>query len=175
MYDSQTIALNVVESTCVVDSYTVVDTPRTPAHNTPCPLPWVRDKAVDMEIPTEKCSHDLKKNLIHSIISFVSGFFPDVSAATPISVFSLCSFRFVVFLCKRDCYDGKNEIWSVLQVVVENMTIIWPVLFWSLDDLFRSQNTRRLPISRNAFPINFYRIRVKKYKNMRVLKSKREI
>ena len=27
MYDSQTIALNVVESTCVVDSYTVVDTP----------------------------------------------------------------------------------------------------------------------------------------------------
>ena len=75
MYDIQTIALNVVESTCVVDSYTVVDTPRTPAHNTPCPLPWVRDKAVDMEIPTETCSHDLKKNLIHSIISFVSGFF----------------------------------------------------------------------------------------------------
>ena len=38
MYDSQEIALNVVESTCVVDSYTVVDTPRTPVHNTPCPL-----------------------------------------------------------------------------------------------------------------------------------------
>ena len=28
----------------------------------------------------------------------------------PISVFSLCSFRFDVFLCKRDCFDGNNEI-----------------------------------------------------------------
>ena len=35
MNDSPTIALNVVESTCVVDCYTVVDTPRTPVHNTP--------------------------------------------------------------------------------------------------------------------------------------------
>ena len=43
MYDSQTIAINVVESTCVVDSYAVVDTPRTPVHNTPCPLHWVRE------------------------------------------------------------------------------------------------------------------------------------
>ena len=43
VYDSQTIALNVVESTCVVDSYTVVETPRTPVHNTQCPLYWVRD------------------------------------------------------------------------------------------------------------------------------------
>ena len=30
MYDSQTIALNDFESTCVADSYTVVDTPQTP-------------------------------------------------------------------------------------------------------------------------------------------------
>ena len=43
MYDGQTIALTVVESSCVVDSYTVVDTPRTPVHHTPCPLHWVRD------------------------------------------------------------------------------------------------------------------------------------
>ena len=35
---------------------------------------------------------------IYSIISFVSGFFLDVSAAKPISVFSLWSFRFDVFL-----------------------------------------------------------------------------
>ena len=35
MYDSQTIALNVVKSSCVVDSYTVFDTLRTPVHNTP--------------------------------------------------------------------------------------------------------------------------------------------
>ena len=69
------------------------------------------EQAVDMEIPTETCSQDLKKNVNYSIISFVSGFFfPDVSAATPISVFSLWSFRFVVFLCKSDCFDGKNEI-----------------------------------------------------------------
>ena len=44
MYDSQTIALDVVESTCVVNSYTVVDAPQTPVHNTPCPLHWVCNK-----------------------------------------------------------------------------------------------------------------------------------
>ena len=38
MSDIQTIELNDIQSTCVVDSYTVVDTPRTPVHNTPCPL-----------------------------------------------------------------------------------------------------------------------------------------
>ena len=65
-----------------------------------------------MEIPTEKFTLD-KKKLIYSIISFVKGFFSDVSAATPISVFSLWSFRAVVFQCKRDCFDGKNELWSV--------------------------------------------------------------
>ena len=45
--------------------------------------------------------------LIYSIISFVSGFFfsLDVLATRPISVFSLCSFRFDVFLCKRLCFD----------------------------------------------------------------------
>ena len=45
VYDIQVIALylQVVESTCVVDSYTVVDTPRTPVHNNPCPLHWVHD------------------------------------------------------------------------------------------------------------------------------------
>ena len=53
-----------------------------------------------------------KKMLIYSIISFVSGFFfsLDVLATRPISVFSLCSFRFDVFLCKRECFDGNNEI-----------------------------------------------------------------
>ena len=44
-------------------------------------------QAADMEILTETCTHDIKKN--YSIISFVSGFFLDVSAAKPISVFSL--------------------------------------------------------------------------------------
>ena len=67
-------------------------------------------QAVDMEIPTETCTYDTQKMLIYSITSFVSGFFlSDVSAATPISVFSLSLFRFV-FPCKRDCFDGKNKI-----------------------------------------------------------------
>ena len=67
------------------------------------------EQAVDMEIPTETCTHNLKEMLIYSIISFVSGFFSDVSAATLISVLSLWSFRLVVFLCKRDCFDDKNK------------------------------------------------------------------
>ena len=41
--------LNAVESTCAVEFYTVVDTSRSPVHNIPCPLHWVRDseKSVD--------------------------------------------------------------------------------------------------------------------------------
>ena len=66
-----------------------------------------------MEISTETCTHKIKEMSIHSIISFVSEFFSDVSAATPISVFSLWSFHLVTLLCKRDCFDGKNEISSV--------------------------------------------------------------
>ena len=38
------------------------------------------------------------------------GFFWDVSAGMPISVFSLWSFRFFVLLCKRDFSGGKNEV-----------------------------------------------------------------
>ena len=68
------------------------------------------EQAVDVEIPTETCTHDLKKMLIYGTISFVSGVFFYVSAATPISNFSQWSFRFVVFLCKRDFLNGKNEI-----------------------------------------------------------------
>ena len=68
-------------------------------------------QAADIEIPTDTCTHDRIKMLIYSIISFVSGIFClDVSAVRPISVFSLCSFRFDVFLCKRECFDGNNEI-----------------------------------------------------------------
>ena len=59
---------------------------------------------------TETCTHEITKMFIYSIISFVSGFFLDVSAARLISVFSLWWFRFDVFLCRRDCFDGKNEI-----------------------------------------------------------------
>ena len=70
------------------------------------------EQAAIIEIRTETCTHDIKKMLIYSIISFVSGFFfsLDVLATRPISVFLLCSFRFDVFLCKRECFDDNNEI-----------------------------------------------------------------
>ena len=57
-----------------------------------------------------------------------------------------------------------------LQAVSEHVTIISRCCFDRLT-IFFAQNTWRLPISRNAFPINFYRIR----KHIRVLKNKREI
>ena len=41
--DELVIVLNAVESTCAVKFYTVVDTFRSPVHNIPCPLHWVRD------------------------------------------------------------------------------------------------------------------------------------
>ena len=122
----------------------------------------------------ETRTHEMTKMLIYSIISFVSGFyFLGVSAATPISVFLLWSFRFDVFLCRRDCFDGKNEI-----TFYDRLPSTWPYSGWCCFDhltIFVAQNTRRLSISRNAFPVNFYRIRVNKYKHMRVLKNKREI
>ena len=100
--------------------------------------------------------------LIYSIISFVSGFFfSDVSAVTLVSVFLLWSFGFVVFLCKRDCFDGKMKYDRFLQVLVEHVTITSPALSDHFTIIF-AQNTRRLPISRNSCPINCYRIRVEK-------------
>ena len=85
------------------------------------------EQAVHMEIPTETCTHDIKKMLIYSIISFVSWFFPDVSAVTPISVFSFCCCCFfyanVTVLMARVKYD------RFLQVFADHVTIIWPVLF----------------------------------------------
>ena len=68
------------------------------------------------------------------------------------------SFRFVDFLCKGDCFDGRMKYDRFLQVVAEHVTIIWPVLFDHLT-IFFAQNTRRLPILSNVFPIDFYRIR----------------
>ena len=41
--DELVFKLNAVESTCAVEFYTVVDTSRSPVHNTLCPLHWVRD------------------------------------------------------------------------------------------------------------------------------------
>ena len=67
------------------------------------------EQAVDMGIPAETCTHELKSvNLQHYFFRF--RVFSDVSAATPISVIWLWSFRFVVFLGKRDRFVGKNEI-----------------------------------------------------------------
>ena len=43
--DELVFKLNAVESTCAVEFYTVVDTSRSPVHNIPCPLHWVRDNS----------------------------------------------------------------------------------------------------------------------------------
>ena len=63
------------------------------------------EQAVDMEIPTEICTHEIKNdNLQHYFFRF-RFFFSDASAATPISAFSLWSSFFANVLL-----DGKNEI-----------------------------------------------------------------
>ena len=36
----------------MLEFYTVVDTSRSPVHNIPCPLHWVRDKWTDYEVGT---------------------------------------------------------------------------------------------------------------------------
>ena len=63
--------------------------------------------------PSQDYTHpDDQTTLLHYLFRF-RVFFSDVLAATLISVFSVWSFSLVVFLCKRDCFAGKNEIWSV--------------------------------------------------------------
>ena len=83
-----------------------------------------------MEIPTETCTHDLKKMLIYSIISFVSGF----SSKTFRRLHQFRFFRygrFVLFFCYANVtvliVRMKND--RFLQIVAEHVTIIWPVLF----------------------------------------------
>ena len=100
----------------------------------------------------------------YTITLFISFqvFFSDVLAATLISVFSVWSFSLVVFLCKRDCFAGKNEIWSVSTSLCRardhNLAgvalITWRSFSLKTHDDFLFQ--------RGAFPISFYRIRVKK-------------
>ena len=118
------------------------------------------EQAVHMEISTETCTRDLKKivNLLHYFFRF--RVFTDVSAATPILMFSLWSCRFVllIFYAKVTVLMERMKYDRFLQVVAEHVTIIWPVLFDHLT-IFFAQNTRRLPILSNVFPINFYRIR----------------
>ena len=77
-------------------------------------------RAADMEIPTETCTRDIKK--IYSIISFVSGFFLDVSAAKPISVFSVWSFRFDVFLLLEELlspYTRLNFLYFLVELILQ--------------------------------------------------------
>ena len=117
----------------------------------------------------------LKKKLTYSIISFVSGFF----SRTFQQLRQFRSFRYgrlvlsffyanVTILMASVKYD------RFLQVIAEHVTISGRCCIDHLT-IFFAQNTRRPPISRNAFSINFYRIRVKIHKRIRVLKNKREI
>ena len=69
--------------------------------------------------------------------------------------------RFVLlfFYAKVTVLTVKMKYDRFLQVVAEQETIIWPVLLWPLDNLFRSKHTTT---SYPTFPINFYCICVKK-------------
>ena len=58
-----------------------------------------------------------------------------------------------------------------LQVVAEHVTIIWRVLLITWRS-FSLKTRDDFLFLRSAFPINFYRIRVKKYKHMLVMKNK---
>ena len=66
------------------------------------------EQAVHMEIPTETCTHDIKKNanLQHYFFRFMvfSGCF---GSYANLGLFVLL---LLFFLCKRDCFDGKSEI-----------------------------------------------------------------
>ena len=53
--DELVIVLNAVESTCAAEFYSVVDTSRSPVHNTPCPLHWVRDKTFGKGLGRTRC------------------------------------------------------------------------------------------------------------------------
>ena len=70
------------------------------------------EQAVNMEISTETCTRDLKKsvNLLHYFFRF-RVFYGRFGSYANFDVFVVVlSFRFVDFLCKGDCFDGKNEI-----------------------------------------------------------------
>ena len=84
------------------------------------------EQAVDMEIPKETFTHDIKKSYLQHYFFLFRVFFSNVSAATPISGFSLWWFRFVVFLCKRDCSASRagEEEMTEIRVVSRETNLI---------------------------------------------------
>ena len=82
---------------------------------------WESQRAADMEMKHEGNMYSWHKK-IYSIISFVSGFFLDVSAAKPISVFSVWSFRFDVFLLLEELlspYTRLNFLYFLVELILQ--------------------------------------------------------
>ena len=84
-------------------------------------------QAVDTEIPTETCTPDIKKNgnLQHYFFLRQFGSF---RCNRFVLLFLYANVTVLMVRMKDDRFQD---------VVAEHVTIIWPVLFWSLDDLFR--------------------------------------
>ena len=81
-----------------------------------------------MEIPTETCTQDIKKNVNYSIISFVSGFFfRTFRQLRQFRSFRYGRFVLLFFYAKMTVLMVKMKYDRFLQVVAEQETIIWPV------------------------------------------------
>ena len=79
------------------------------------------EQAVDMEIPTETCTQDIKKSvsLLHRTFRQLR-LFRSFRYGRFVSLFFYANATFLII---KMIYD------RFLQVVTEHVTIIWPVLF----------------------------------------------
>ena len=77
------------------------------------------EQAVDMEIPKETCTHDIKKN-----VNLRHYFFLRQFGAFRCNRFALLFFYANVTVLMVRMKDDR-----FLEVVAEHVTIIWPVLF----------------------------------------------
>ena len=84
-----------------------------------------------MEMPTETCTPDIKKNINLRHYFFLRQF----------GSFRCNRFVLLFFYANVTVLMVRTKDDRFLQVVAEHVTIIWPVLFWSLDDLFRWKHT----------------------------------
>ena len=106
---------------------------------------WIVTSSVTFIKSANQCSFKL---------CLISILLPNTNIWKPLQYFRLNIVLFLCLtLCKRDCFDGNNEISFYDWLPRHDHNLAGIV----------AQNTRRLSISRNAFPVNFYRIRVNKY------------
>ena len=83
-----------------------------------------------MEIPTETCTQDIKKMLITALfLSFQVFFFRTFRQLRRFRSFRYGRFVLLFFYAKVTVLMVKMKYDRFLQVVAEQETIIWPVLF----------------------------------------------